>query len=173
MAGIIKVNQYQDFNGNTILTSDGSGNLTTQKTNYPAFRATLSAATSMGNGSTVKLDFGTEDFDTNNAYDTTNKRFTVPAGYAGKYFFKAQYALTLADRAYAVVRFFKNGSNVEFTENLQSISSSGSLTAYMANSTIMDLAVGDYVEIYGRQDSGGTLTANTARSEFCGMRIGS
>ena len=31
MAGIIKVNQYQDFNGNTILTSDGSGNLTTMK----------------------------------------------------------------------------------------------------------------------------------------------
>ena len=173
MAGIIKVNQYQDFNGNTLFTSDGSGNLTTQKTNYPAFRATLSSATSMSNGSTVKLDFGTEDFDTNNAYDTTNKRFTVPTGYAGKYFFKAQYALTLGDREYATIRFFKNGSNVEFTENLQSISSSGNLTTYMANSTIMDLAVGDYVEIYGRQDSGGTLTANTARSEFCGMRIGS
>ena len=26
MAGIIKVNQYQDFNGNTLFTSDGSGN---------------------------------------------------------------------------------------------------------------------------------------------------
>ena len=41
MAGIIKVNQYQDFNGNTLFTSDGNGNLTTQKLNYPAFRVTL------------------------------------------------------------------------------------------------------------------------------------
>ena len=37
MAGIIKVNQYQDFNGNTLFTSDGSGNLTAQKINHPAF----------------------------------------------------------------------------------------------------------------------------------------
>ena len=28
MAGILKVDQYQDFNGNNIMTSDGSGNIT-------------------------------------------------------------------------------------------------------------------------------------------------
>ncbi len=43
MAGIIKVNQYQDFNGNTLFTSDGSGNLTTMKVNEPYFFATMSA----------------------------------------------------------------------------------------------------------------------------------
>ena len=32
MASIIKANQLQDFGGNSILTSDGAGNLTTQKT---------------------------------------------------------------------------------------------------------------------------------------------
>ena len=41
MASIIKANQLQDFGGNSILTSDGAGNLTTQKTNYPAFEAYL------------------------------------------------------------------------------------------------------------------------------------
>ena len=39
MASIIKANQLQDFGGNSILTSDGAGNLTTQKINYPAFEA--------------------------------------------------------------------------------------------------------------------------------------
>jgi hypothetical protein len=28
MAGILKVDKYQDFNGNDIMTSDGSGNIT-------------------------------------------------------------------------------------------------------------------------------------------------
>ena len=28
MAGILKVDQYQDFNGNNIMTSDGAGNVT-------------------------------------------------------------------------------------------------------------------------------------------------
>ena len=37
MASIIKANQLQDFGGNSIITSDGAGNLTTQKINYPAF----------------------------------------------------------------------------------------------------------------------------------------
>ena len=32
MAGIIKVNQYQDFNGNSILTSDGAGTVTPNAT---------------------------------------------------------------------------------------------------------------------------------------------
>jgi hypothetical protein len=28
MAGILKVDKYQDFNGNDIMTSDGAGNIT-------------------------------------------------------------------------------------------------------------------------------------------------
>ena len=49
MAGIIKVNQYQDFNGNTILTSDGSGNLTTMKANNPSFFAYVSGSQTLSN----------------------------------------------------------------------------------------------------------------------------
>ena len=49
MAGIIKVNQYQDFNGNTILTSDGSGNLTTQNFMKPAFHAYMSSNQDLSN----------------------------------------------------------------------------------------------------------------------------
>jgi|TARA_X000001382_G_scaffold128379_1_gene117935 hypothetical protein len=174
MASIIKANQLQDFGGNSILTSDGAGVVTPNASgikNTPAFRATLSNATSMSNGAIVKLEFGTEVYDTDSAYDTSNYRFTVPSGEAGKYFFKAQYALALSDQQYATVRFYKNGSNVEFTQNLTSTSSSGSLTVYMANCTVMNLSAGDYVEIYGRQDSGGTLTANTSRSEFLGYKL--
>ena len=88
MAGIIKVNQYQDFNGNTLFTSDGNGNLTTQKTNYPMFRAFLSANQSISNNSATKVQLDGSDIDTNNAFDTsTNYRFTVPSGFAGNKLF--------------------------------------------------------------------------------------
>ena len=42
MAGILKVDQYQDFNGNNIMTSDGAWNLTVNNTSVkmtPAFEA--------------------------------------------------------------------------------------------------------------------------------------
>ena len=45
MAGILKVDKYQDFNGNDIMTSDGSGNLTLNNAAMkmtPAFMAKLS-----------------------------------------------------------------------------------------------------------------------------------
>ena len=66
MAGIIKVNQYQDFNGNTLFTSDGNGNLTTMKTNYPAFEVYLSSNQSISHNTATKIQFDTEILDTNN-----------------------------------------------------------------------------------------------------------
>ena len=55
MAGIIKVNQYQDFNGNTLFTSDGSGNLTTQKINFPAFEVYVSPDQSLSDNVNTKI----------------------------------------------------------------------------------------------------------------------
>ena len=91
MAGIIKVNQYQDFNGNTLFTSDGNGNLTTQKTNYPAFQITLGSTQTIADASTTKVEFDTEDFDTDNAFDVSAYKFTVPTGKAGKYFLSEKF----------------------------------------------------------------------------------
>ena len=85
MASIIKANQLQDFGGNSIIGSDGAGNLTTQKINYPAFHVNLSSDQSLTDNATVKVPFDRVKFDTDNAYDTTNYRFTCPTGKAGKY----------------------------------------------------------------------------------------
>ena len=70
MASIIKANQLQDFGGNSILTSDGAGNLTTQKINYPAFEAYIINSNSLLILYT-KVQFDTEVFDTDNAYDNS------------------------------------------------------------------------------------------------------
>ena len=90
MAGILKVDQYQDFNGNNIMTSDGSGNLTINNTalkNTPAFRAYVGSNQTVSDATDTKIALNTEVFDTDSAYDTSNYRFTVPTGEGGKYYF--------------------------------------------------------------------------------------
>ena len=72
MAGIIKVNQYQDFNGNTLFTSDGNGNLTTMKTNYPAFLIRPTSAQSFANDTYTKVAFDTAVIDTDSGFDVVD-----------------------------------------------------------------------------------------------------
>ena len=61
-------------------------------TNTPAFFATMSAdQTGVLDSTFTKIQFDTERFDTDSAYDaTTNYRFTVPTGKGGKYFFSSR-----------------------------------------------------------------------------------
>ena len=77
MSSILKVNTIQDGGGNAIITSDGSGNLTTLKTNFPAFEAYLGSSQTFSDQTTVKVNFNTEIFDSDSCYDaSTNYRFT-------------------------------------------------------------------------------------------------
>ena len=173
MAGIIKVNQYQDFNGNTILTSDGSGNLTTQKTNYPAFGVYMSANQSAANNTYTKVNFNTEDYDTDNAYDTSNNRFTCPSGKDGKYMFHVKVMVDQVDDAERTeVVFYKNGTIDLKSFELDMAASNDS--AIFANTTFsFNLVAGDYVEAYAKHTEGGTRDIESGYSYFFGYRIGS
>ena len=58
--------------------------------NTPACQVYMSAnMTSLGNDTLTKLDFDSEDFDTDSAWDTSNQKFTVPANKGGKYLINA------------------------------------------------------------------------------------
>jgi len=177
MAGIIKVNQYQDFNGNTILTSDGSGNLTTQKTNYPAFEAHLSSDQSVSDNTTTKVQFDTEIYDTNNMYDnSTNYRFLPTV--AGKYYvygfvrFSNSSSNTFANTNAMI---YKNGSVYKNVINDPDNNELSQYTAFIS-ATIDFNGSSDYVEIFAAAD----VTSGTPRFEsenketsFGAYRIGS
>ena len=87
MTSKLKVNILADGGDNAILTSDGSGSLTLNNAalkNTPAFSARMSGSQTVSTNTYTKIDFDTEIFDTNSAYDhSTNQRFTVPANMAG------------------------------------------------------------------------------------------
>lgn len=180
MAGIIKVNQYQDFNGNTLFTSDGSGNLTTQEILYPAFHVKLSADQSVSDNTFTKVAYDHVFLDTHNGFSTSNYRYTCPTGKSGNYFigglvlFDGQ-ANTILN--YADIYIYKN-----------TVIHSYQITQFNANpvrqhshqfGVIMNLSDGDYVEIHGRGDK--TTTANLAfrgdtqkeETRFFGFRLGS
>ena len=169
MASIIKANKLQDFAGNELLTSDGSGNFTLQDKittnnsgllkNTPAFEANMSADQTVSDDTLTKVQFDTERFDTDSCYDnSTNYRFTPTT--AGKYYV---YSTIRSDStsnstvAQVDVIIYKNGS---------AYSSAGSnfSTNYIAEhaptvTNVIDFnGSSDYVEIFVRNNAtGGTL----------------
>jgi len=167
MAGILKVDKYQDFNGNDIMTSDGSGNLTLNNSALkmtPAFEAyRTSNQTGIANDTSTKVEFDVEGFDTNSSYDnSTNYRFTVPSGQAGKYFIYAGVQVEAgggnSDLKEASCQIYKNGS--VFRYNQTKFDNNFIKYHQILNQATMDLSVGDYIEIYAHAKSNSASSSN-------------
>jgi len=175
MASIIKANQLQDFGGNSILTSDGSGTVTVNSAQMkatPAFEAYLGSVQSISDASYTKVQCNTEVLDTDNCYDnSTNYRFTptvagkycVYAGLTGKSGGDTQ--LTALQPA-----IYKNGS--EYNSNVTQFYVNYIKQHTMFMSRIIDMnGSSDYVEFYGYVNvSTGTPTFSTdgEKSNFFG-----
>ena len=153
MTSIIKVNTIQDGGGNVLLTSNGSGSITTNNIggkNTPTFRARLTTDQSISNNTHTKVQFNTEDYDTASAYDnSSNYRFTVPSGQAGKYFFTTSvYLLAGAESnlSYSTLSLRVNGTTVQETNSDFRGGRIYNFTNFMTG--VLELAVGDYVEVF-------------------------
>ena len=177
MAGILKVDKYQDFNGNDIMTSDGSGNITINAAALkmtPAFSAVAASNQSISTTTVTVLNFGTELYDTDSAYDGTNK-FTVPTGKDGKYFFNAHVRLNgVNDGNFVQSGFYVNGSTDVGGENYstitQQVSPSASTAIYFGTTAIINLTAGDYVQVFIYQN-GGTLSTDSGYLGFRGFKL--
>ena len=138
--------------GSTILTVDGSGNITPSNNLYPkvpAFSAYKTGSQSVSDAVNTKVTFDTERFDTTNAFDSsTNYRFTPQvAGY-----YQVNYTLRMQGGTIttALIKLYKNGSAYETGPiNRENTSSSIVIT----NSTLVYLnGSTDYIEVYGYCD---------------------
>lgn len=139
--------------------------------NAPAFSVYRNANQSVAHNTDVKIQFDVENFDTNNAFDsTTNYRFTVPTGYGGKYFFTAfvGYA-ALQDQNEAQIRFKKNGNDMNVFVNFQGNNGFVVLCA----TTVETLSAGDYVEVFAHQKSGVTedIQGGELYTSFKGFKL--
>jgi hypothetical protein len=177
MSSIIKVNTYQDANGNALFSSDGSGNVTTSATglqNTPAFHVHLSSNQGGVNNTFVKVQFDTELYDTNNNYDnSTNYRFTPTV--AGKYWIYATITSdtnAVSNIEYVTTALYKNGSQYSITQ-LDFRNNNVSYNESCTNAQVIDFnGSTDYVEAYYRlrTASGGGITfkGGTGKETFFG-----
>jgi len=104
------------------------------------------------NATWTKVALNTTDIDTDSAFDTsTNYRFTVPTGKAGKYIINASVLVNAVSasnlrRSLCAVR--KNGT--EMKPRSDQNCDTNNLASNTPNITlILDLAEGDYIELYG------------------------
>jgi hypothetical protein len=143
--------------------------------NTPAFSARMSDSQSNSSGTNTKVNFDTEDFDTDGAYDTSNKRFTVPSGKAGKYFVHIH---TIVDdgttASFHAVTVYKNGSiSAKIGESTRTFSAAGDFS--ISCSGVIDLAVGDYIEAYVYLENStaivATFSGSRSVSNFTAYRL--
>jgi len=139
------------------LNSAGTNTLT-GIANTPSFEATRSSDQTLSSSTYAKVQYNTETFDTAGAYDnSSNYRFTVPSGQAGKYYIYA--SATISSNAQTNFNFgniviYKNGS--EYRNLISDHRANPVYRPYVAVQAIMDLAVSDYIEIYARVNTGGS-----------------
>jgi hypothetical protein len=122
-------------------------------TNTPNFAATVGANHNILNLTTTAVQFNTEVFDTNSAFDTSTYRFTVPSGSAGKYLISVSVRLNGFSGNRKEINLYKNGSNFYSFENA---GTGGGPYDTVNGSIIMNLAVSDYIQMFAYQDSGAT-----------------
>ena len=171
---ILKVNTIQDKGGNTIISSDGSGTLSSSLgTNTPSFFVSKSSNQSVSDGVFVKATFDTEIFDTDSAF--ASNKFTVPSGKAGKYYFFASIRGQGTDGTmdFLLFRFYKNGSGI-YTPNQLNLASNQLKNSHIFGSAIFDLSVGDYIEVYVNMSGSSLQIAGNTNPDKCyfgGYRI--
>jgi hypothetical protein len=141
--------------------------------NTPAFEATITTEQNPSDNTYTKINFDSEVFDTASAYDTSNKRFTVPSGQAGKYYIFGNSTLGSSSNTTVISAFFsiyKNGSLYKpgYADNRVNYTR----YVHISIASVMELAVGDYVEMFGKVDvDSGTVEIRTAESNFGAYKI--
>ena len=176
MSSIIKVNTYQDANGNALFSSDGSGNVTLSSADLkstPAFQAKLSSAQSISDNVTTLVQFNTEEFDTNSYYDTSTYRFTPQI--AGKYFVYISiglHALAVSELQNMYAALSKNGTIIKFSHHNYT---NNNIRFGTANITAVVELNGstDYIEakVIGADASGNASVSDNEYSTFGAYKL--
>lgn len=121
-------------------------------------RAYRSSNTSIANATVASIAFNAEDWDTDSMHSTVSNtsRLTVPAGKGGKWLVVGSIAFATNGTGIRMPRIHVNGSaGYRTTPTFNPVG--GGFQTIAQVSDIVDVAAGDYFELYGYQTSGGSL----------------
>ena len=164
-----------------VLTSDASGDATWEvsasPTNTPSFGAYLAANQGLSNDTWTKITMNTEEWDTDSAFDhSTNYRFTVPAGKAGKYSFSV--TTTFDDTGggqavrhgwLALYKIPSGGVAAAFKQIKRDTDGSRATLLGQNLAAVVDLAVGDAIEFWAlmNQNAASGVMIGGQENTFC------
>lgn len=131
---------------------------------YVGCRAYNDGTQSIPNNSSTAVTFNTDEWDTDAIHDTgsNTSRFTVPSGKAGKWSFTWKVGFASNTTGNRVVFLRKNGGTDSNNVIGSSIEFTPPSTIHLQGSSSVDLAVGDYIELFIYQNSGGGLDIGSA-----------
>lgn len=138
-------------NGDTVALGSGATATGFGGANTPNFLVRRSSDQSISDASGTKIQFNSEVYDSASAFDSSsNYRFTVPSGQAGKYYFYGTLCISSEGDSTNVnsqVYVYKNGSIIAQYENNNS--DNNPRTQVIPYTYSESLSVGDYIEVYG------------------------
>jgi len=163
--GTLKVSNIETSSGSGTITIGQSGETVDMSNatkvgfggiNTPAFFAhSASDQGSVSDNTYVKVTLGTEVFDVGACFGSS--RFTVPSGEAGKYFLYGSVRGQVggnSDMNNCYSAFYLNGSI--YIENRMNFQSNPVRLSTNLVHAVLDLSVGDYVELYAAIDHAGS-----------------
>jgi hypothetical protein len=136
-------------------------------TAQPSFSAYQSSAQTLSSGVATKINFQTEEFDTNSNFDsTTNYRFTPTV--AGYYYFTGNIAVASSATS-VLIDFYKNGSSATSKRTNYIVASAGNT---VNGSALISLnGTTDYVEMFAFFGTGQAVTADSRMTYFQGFFV--
>ena len=166
--GTLKVGTITTSSGSGTITLGQSGETVTIPTgatvsgamsNKPSFSAQLTSDFTLATSTRILIPLDLVGFDTDNCFDTSTSRFTVPS--SGKYLISSLIAIDdLDNNDYSQLWLYKNGSR-DFTLNgttkryfSQIYSSNSGIIQTNMLTAILDLQKDDYIQIYGAHNQG-------------------
>jgi hypothetical protein len=145
--GSVGYNWAGTYEANTVMTLDGRGYVT--KDNQPYFNVKISSATTVS--SDAKLLFNAVSWDIGGNFSTTSSRFTAPVN--GRYLFCLTSSISSAltgDYNAIYIRYNGGGTNFRF----RTPPTSSNVWTGITGSAILNMAAGDYIEIWAYAHSG-------------------
>ena len=118
---------------------------------------TKSANQSLSNNTSTAITFDGEKFDTDSFHDnsTNTSRVTIPSGKGGYYLITGNLKFTSSTGGVRRADLKKNGTLIQLY--FLQYPNTGSDWTGSSFASIENLAVGDYIELFGEQSSGGAL----------------
>ena len=162
----------------------GSTTIATGGTSDVLFAATMTANQTLSHETLTKINFNDEIYDVGTCYSTTDMRFTVPSGKAGYYHFGYSLIIERSSNStqyIGMMRPKKNGSELTLgsgsytnqTAFYQNHTSNAVRNVHMTKSFIVNLSVGDYLEMWGQSatSNGHDSTGRADNSMYWGYKL--